>query len=159
MLANTIDIARRGRQQNVGRAAPLHQVTSHVQAVAKHPLRGGGFVVDVECVDVGAMVEQERRDLDGAGEVERSLAIASPGVHALRISLDELPQTVQVAQARRGVNVNDGPTLDGVRRKLGIGRMQIAKSARPPLALGVDVRSGRKQDVDHRATPRAGQGA
>ncbi len=55
---------------------------------------------------------------------------------------------------RRGVNVNDGPALDGVCRELGIGRMQIAESAGPPLTLGVDVRSGRKQDVDHRATPR-----
>jgi hypothetical protein len=80
-------------------------------------------VVDVECVDVGAMVEQGRRDLDGGGEVERSLAISSPGVHALSISLDELPQTVQVVQSRRGVNVNDGPALDGVCRELGIGRI------------------------------------
>jgi hypothetical protein len=69
------------------------------------------------------MVEQERRELDGAGEVERSLAISSPGVHALRISLGELTQTVQVAQARRYVNVNDGPALDSVCRELGIGRM------------------------------------
>jgi hypothetical protein len=101
----------------------MHQVASHVQAVAKHPVRGGGFVVDVECVDVGSIVEQERHELDGAGEVERSLTISAPGVHALSISLDELPQTVQVAQARRCVNGNDGPVLDSVCRELGIGRM------------------------------------
>jgi hypothetical protein len=56
------------------------------------------------------------------------------------------------------MNVHDGSALDGVLRELGIGRVQEAESARPPLALGIGVRTGGKQHVDHRATPRAGQG-
>jgi hypothetical protein len=79
-------------------------------------------------------------------------------MHTSRITLDELAKAVQAAKASRGMNVHDGPALDGIRRELGIGGMQPAESARPPLASRVDVRTGGKQHVDHRATPRAGQG-
>ncbi len=56
------------------------------------------------------------------------------------------------------MNIHDGSPLDGVIRELGIGRVQEAESTRPPLALGIDVRAGGKQHVDHRAAPGAIQG-
>ena len=86
-------------------------------------------MVDVECVDVRAMIEQVGGDLDRAGEVERGLAVAAPGVHALWISLDELAQAVQAAEPRRGMNVHDGPALDGVLRQLEIA---VCRKPNPP---------------------------
>ncbi len=89
-----------------------------------------------------AVLEPAGRDQLRLQDPDICLAVAAPGVHASRIPLDELAKAVQAAKASRGMNVHDGPALDGIRRELGIGGIQPAESARPPLAPRVDVRTG-----------------
>ena len=87
-------------------------------AVAEHPLCWGGFVVDVAGIDLRAVFEQVGGDLNRAGEVERSLAVAASGVHELRIALHQLAEPVHQPQPCRGMNIDLGPQRDGVSRQL-----------------------------------------
>ncbi len=53
----------------------------HVGRITDEILRRRRFVVDVPRVDLGAAVEQEPRDLDRAGAVQRRFSIAAAGLH------------------------------------------------------------------------------
>lgn len=105
-------------------------------------------------VDVGAMFEQVSGDLDRAGEVQWSLAVTTPRVHTLWVRRNDLAQAVHPPKPRRGVNVHDGPAVDGILGKLEIGNVQKAESACPPPTLGIDIGPRGKQQIDHFAAPR-----
>ena len=114
-------------------------------------MRGRGLVIDVAGVDVGAVIEQVRRDLDRRREMERGLAVAATGVDKLRVALDQLAESVHAGKARRGVDVDHGPALDRVVRQLGRNPVEQTKAAGPPAALGVKVGTGGDERVDHLA--------
>ena len=84
MFANEVGIAERRGHQDVGLAAAPHQVARDFLTVAHHVLRGSGFVVHVAGVDVRAVIQQELRDLDRAGKMERRLAITAAGPRTTR---------------------------------------------------------------------------
>ncbi len=127
------------------------QVTRHLLAIAHHVLGGRRFVIDVAGIDLGAVIEQVRRDLDRAGEMERRLAVPAAGVHQVRVERDQFAQSVHHAQACRGVHVDDGAPLDRIGGQLGAGPVKSPKPARPPPTLRVQVGTRVEQDIQHRA--------
>ena len=114
MSASEVQVAERRRHEKVGLAAAGDQVSGHVEAVVQHVLGRCRLVVQVACVDLGAVVEQVLGDLDCGGEMKRRLAIAAAGMDELGVSLNQLTKSVEQAQPRRGVNVHDRSALDRI---------------------------------------------
>jgi hypothetical protein len=112
-------------------------------------------MVDVTRVDVRPMIEEVSRDLDRKGKVERRLAVAPSRVHEFGIALDELFEPVHQSEPSGGVNIDNSAALDDVMSQIGIGRVQESKSARPPPALGVDVRACVEKHIEHLAASRS----
>src|SRR5688572_30054574 len=75
MVADERGIAERCGHEDVGPAAALNEVARNLLTIADHVLRGSGFVVHVAGVDRRAVIEQELRDLESAGKMERRLAV------------------------------------------------------------------------------------
>ena len=69
MSADEFGITEGGSHQNVRLATALNEVTRNLLAIAHHVLRRCGFVVDIARVNIGVVIQEERGDFDGAGEV------------------------------------------------------------------------------------------
>src|SRR4029078_5306993 len=69
MSADEIRIAEGRRQQDVGLAATLYEITRPLLTIAYPVLRGRGFVVHVARIDVSPTFQQELRDLDRPREM------------------------------------------------------------------------------------------
>src|SRR6185369_15377660 len=93
-------------------------------------------------------------NLRSAREVERRLAVATAGVHDLRIGRDEGLQSVQHAESRCSVCVYSGAALDEECGELRIAAIEHAEAAGPPVAASVDVGAVVQQQVDHLAVLR-----
>ena len=105
-------------------------------------------MVDVAGVEVGAVVEEERGDLDGGCEVEGELAIAAAGVDELGVGGEELADAVDHAEAGCGVDIEDGAAGDEIVGEVGGGGVEHAEAAGPPARACVDVGAGGEEYVD-----------
>ena len=91
VLLDKSGIADRGGHEHIGLATALNEATHDLLAVTDHPLRRGGFVIDIERVNVRAVVEQVLGDRNVAREVKGRLAVAATGFGASA----ELPTNVR----------------------------------------------------------------
>ncbi len=72
------------------------------------------------------------------------------GVHGVRIRRHQIAQAIEHAQTCGRVDVHVCAAGDEKRHELGVGRIQHAEAARPPVASRVDVGAGVEQHLDHR---------
>jgi hypothetical protein len=146
-------IAERGAEQDVGGTAARDEIPRHVRPIADQILRRRGLVIDVARVDVGAVVEQERRHLDRRRAMQRSLPVSAARVDGGGIRRDHRLHVVQAIELRGGRRIEPRPARDQVVRQpvRGVRVVQHAEAAGPPVAALVDVGAGVEQGVDHRA--------
>ena len=149
MSAHQLGGAECGGHEDVGGAAARHEVAGDILAVAYHPLRRCGLVVDVACVDNGTVLQQVSRDLDGGRKVQRGLSIAATRMHQLRIGGNKSVQPLEHPEPSRRVCVNRCAALDEEGCKRRLAAIEDAEAARPPIAAGVDVGSVSQQEIDH----------
>ena len=102
--------------------------------VADHPLCGCAFVVHVARVDVGALLQQVIGYLDGAGEMQRSLSIATTCVDERRVRADQLAQRVEHPESRGGVRVHSRAATDQELCEFRVAAVEDAEAAGPPIA-------------------------
>src|SRR4051794_2045644 len=81
MVFHELLISHRGGHQDVSPASPFDEKAGDVLAVFGHKLGGGRFMVNVGSINGCTSIEQQSRDLDSAAKVQRSLAVAAPGVN------------------------------------------------------------------------------
>src|SRR5439155_7755725 len=77
VTADQAGVTERRSHEQIGLAPTPDQAPNDFLTITNHPLRGGGFVVHVASVNVRAVLEKEFRNLNGAGEMERCLAVAT----------------------------------------------------------------------------------
>src|SRR6516225_5097500 len=112
-------------------------------------------MVHITGVNLGTLIEQICGDVDRAGKVERSLAVAATGTNQLGIRGNQLSHSVQHAEACRRVDVHESTPSDGVSGQLRTSHVQEAEATRPPATFGVQVRTSGKQNIKHFGTTSA----
>ena len=75
VLAHKLQVSQSGGHKNVRAAASRHQVTRHVLPVTHHVLGGRRFMVYIERVYVGAILQQTFGNLFGSSEVPEAFAL------------------------------------------------------------------------------------
>src|SRR5688572_9968424 len=90
--------------------------------------------------------------------MQRRLAIAAARVNESRIGGDKFAKFLHHAQTCGGVNIHYGPVLDGIRGQARLSIVQETEAAGPPAALGIDVRAGFEQHVEHLVAGDVGYG-
>ena len=108
-------------------------------------------MIHIERINFRSVIEQEFGDFNLTGKVQRSLTVAATCVHECRIVRDQFTKPIHNPQARRGMDVDRCTTLDRVCGQLGAALMQKSKPAGPPLALGIQIGTRVRQDIEHRA--------
>src|SRR6185503_13834365 len=103
MFADKAGVPQGCRHEDVRLATASNQVADDLLTVADHVLGGSGFVIHITGVDLGALIEQEARDLNGAGEMKWGLTVPAGRVHQVRIGGDECAEVVEPAEARGGM--------------------------------------------------------
>ena len=145
------EIPERGRHQDVGPAAASDEEPRDILAVADHPLRWTGFVIDVARVDVGAPIDEQFGDLDGRREMQRRLPVSAARMHEFRTLGQHPVERLAHAEAGGRMRVNPRTALEQERNERWLGAVEHAEAASPPVAARVDVRAGLQQHVDCRA--------
>src|SRR4051794_1467302 len=145
MLADQIQIAERRRHQNIGLASAPNQIPQDVLPVAQHILCRRGFMIHISRIDVRAAVQQIAGDLDTAGEVQWSLSVSATRVHETWVPGNQLAKLLQHSKPRCRMRSYNGAALNSVRGQVRLSAVEKPKSAGPPAAPCVYVRSGIKQ--------------
>ena len=124
MSADEFDIAEGGSHEDIGVAAALDEKARDLLAVTHHVLGRGGFVIDIAGVDIRAVGEEELGHFQGAGKMERSLAIAAASVDEARVGGDERLEPIDHPEACGSVNIDRGSALDRISREVSLGIVQ-----------------------------------
>jgi hypothetical protein len=151
MFAREIEVTERGCHEDVGGAPSVNQEADDFLTVIKHPLRGGGFVIDVAGVDLSVVIEKILCDLNGAGEVKRQLAITAAGADESWVRLKKPGELVEEPEARGGMNIDLCAALDGIAGDIGRGGVKKTERPGPPAASGIKIRPGLEEEIEHSA--------
>src|SRR4051812_35569384 len=121
MVFHEFLMAHGGPHQDVSPASPFDEEPGDVLPVFGHELGRGRFMVNIGGIDGCTPLQQQSRDLDSAGKVQRSLAIAASGVNEAGVAVEEFEELSLPSQARGGMSVEACASRDGVGGQLGGG--------------------------------------
>src|ERR1044071_3495577 len=114
MPRDQLGVAKRSGHENVGLAAALNEETDDFLAITYHVLRRRGFMIDIQSVDVCAVVEQVFRDQDVGREMQWSLTIAAACVDESLLSGNEFLQALEQTESGRCVDINNCPARNSI---------------------------------------------
>ena len=147
-------IAEGDGNEDVEPGAALDEVPGNLRPLTDVVLRWRRKVVDAAGVDVRTARDEIARDLEGRSVVQRRLAVAATGMHQRRVGVEQLAQSVDHPELRRGEDVDNGAAGDergGLVRSAAA--FEHAEAAGRPCALQVDVGAMGEQHVDERQVP------
>ena len=96
------------------------------------------------------MLDQKSGDLDRAGEMQRSLAVAAFGMDKSRIAGDQSRELLHHAEIGGGPDVDPGATGN---ERSGLFRgdlLEHAEAALLPTGPDIEIRTMREQQIEHR---------
>jgi hypothetical protein len=149
VAAKEVRIAKGCGHQHVGRASFSDEKPCDVLPLANRVLRRGGFVIHIPRINVRARIEQEARDFDRCGDVERRLPVTSPVARARRILVEHRPDDVGSSSSGGRVNVHRGAAFHQEVGEIVVA-VEDAESPGPPVAALIDVSAALQKQIDHR---------
>src|ERR1051325_3663711 len=134
-------IANCGGHENVGLTAALDEVPDDVLSITHHVLGWGGLMIDIEGVDVRAVLEQVFGRGDAGGKMKRRLAIAPARFDKSGVGGHKFAQSVEHAQSGGGMDINNCATLDRVSSQFRTRAVKQPETAGPPATFRVNIRA------------------
>src|SRR5262245_9266632 len=138
------DVTKRGGEEQVGSSALRDEESSNLRAICDKVLRRRRVVIIIKRINLGAMVEQESSDFNGAREMQRPLAIATFCMDEGRITCDQGRQLWQHPKIGRSPDVDLGPAGN---QRSGLIRghlFQHAEAAVLPAGPSIEIGAMRK---------------
>ena len=135
---NECAIAECGRQEDVGRRAPVKKKADHLSRVANQPLHGCGLVVFITCLDTRASLEEQACGRLVTGEMQWSTRVAAFCVDERGIGVEHAGKVIGETKPRGGVHGQRRPAVNQRPRRHGIDLAGM-ETGRPPVTDGLQI--------------------
>src|SRR5688572_10900288 len=103
MLLRKRDVPQRSGHEQIRFATAPNKITRKLNAVAKHPLGGSGFMINVTSINVRAVFQKVAGDLLGAGKVQRCLPVATARMNKAWIRCKQFTKPIEKTEPGSGV--------------------------------------------------------